>query len=51
MPLAEASVLTGFHDQAHFARTVARTYGMTPRQFRDSWTGRPGPYRKQVRRL
>ncbi|MDW5322497.1 AraC family transcriptional regulator [Plantactinospora sp. KLBMP9567] len=51
VPLAEASVLTGFHDQAHFARTFARTYGMTPRQFRDSWTGRPGPYRKQVRRL
>ncbi|BCB78224.1 AraC family transcriptional regulator [Phytohabitans flavus] len=49
-PLAEAGVLTGFHDQAHFARTFARTYGMTPRQFRDSWAGR-GPHRKLVRRL
>ena len=51
VPLAQVSLATGFHDQAHFTRTFSRTYGMTPIQFRGSWDGTSDSHRKLERRL
>lgn len=43
--LTDIGQATGFYDQAHFSRTFARAFGLTPRQYRAGWTS-TGPHRK-----
>lgn len=38
VPVVEAALSSGFHDQAHLNREFVRTYGMTPAVFRGGWT-------------
>jgi AraC-like DNA-binding protein len=43
--LGDVGQETGFHDQAHFSRTFTRAFGLTPTQYRASWSG-TGPNTK-----
>lgn len=36
-PLAEAALDSGFYDQAHLNREFVRTYGFTPKAFKQAW--------------